>query len=180
MHDPIKVPVKPSDRAWIHFIAKQRQDSARENGRRGAHGSIDDDRSDLLKHIKGCWGEMGTARGLNLFWDGTIGSVDDDQADVGKSIEVRTIEKPGHCLIMHDRDGRGAKRDRPFVLAYIGEWLAGPHILLMGYRIPSLTIPGRKLQQRGPGDPAYYVGRDELSPMSDLFDYVQTHERPLL
>lgn len=148
-----------SEMMLAHMVAGHR---AVLNAKRKAQpkfGAVTGAAGDAL-HLSACRGEMAVAKAFNLYWSGSSG--DYSAIDVGGKLEVRTITKAGHCMILHKQD----KDDVPFVVACVQD---APAITLCGWML------GRdgKLDKwwadpQGTNRWAYFIPQPALLPMSDL------------
>lgn len=144
-------------------VAAQRRIMNMKNGIAGKYGAPEGDGSEELD-IVSTRGEMAVAKGLNLFWSGSVG--DYGAVDVGGLVEVRTRTKNWHSLIVHPND----KDDMPFVLVDASNT---PNMRLVGWLYGRdgknerfWDDPSRKNR------PAYFIPQESLRPMSELVELI--------
>jgi hypothetical protein len=140
-----------------HYVASQRQVQNIMTGAKHKYGFEGDGEQ---THARGCIGELAVAKVFNRFWSGSVGNR--KVADVGVKLEVRTVDTPYKCLMMHDDD----KDDSPYILADATDL---PFVRLVGWKL------GRDCKQKHYWEekannkrPAYFVPREDLEPMERL------------
>jgi hypothetical protein len=142
-----------------YMIASQRRIMNMRKGLAGRYGAPEQEGSEELD-IVSTRGEMAVAKGLNLYWSGSVG--DYGAIDVGGLVEVRTRTKNWHSLIIHPQD-----RD----------W--APYVLVDASDTPNMRLVGWVLGADGKDDrfwsdpskknrPAYFIEQSELRPMGEL------------
>lgn len=142
-----------------YHIASQRRIMNMRKKLPGRYGAPEQDGSEELDIIS-TRGEMAVAKGLNLYWSGSVG--DYGAVDVGGLVEVRTRTKDWHSLIVHPGD-----RD----------W--SPYVLVDASQTPDMRLVGWVFGRDGKDErfwadpskknrPAYFIEQKELRPMSEL------------
>lgn len=142
-----------------YHIASQRRIMNMRKKLPGRYGAPEQDGSEELD-IVSTRGEMAVAKGLNLYWSGSVG--DYGAVDVGGLVEVRTRTKNWHSLIVHPGD-----RD----------W--SPYVLVDASETPDMRLVGWVFGRDGKDErfwadpskknrPAYFIEQNELRPMSEL------------
>jgi hypothetical protein len=127
----------------------------------------------LVLHMRGCLGEIATAKYLNVYWSGVVGM---HSPDVVFCVDVRTRQDmPNRNLILHDKD----PDDAPFVVALSAEdptsiRLAGWIYAKDGKRRDFWGDPSRK------GRPAYFVPNEALRPMDELKFELSANREPVI
>lgn len=148
-----------SEMMTAYHIASQRRIMNMRKGLPGKYGAPEKEGSEELD-IVSTRGEMAVAKGLNLYWSGSVG--DYGAVDVGGLIEVRTRTKSWHSLIVHEQDRDWA----PYVLVdasctpdfrLVG-WLYGRD----GKKDSYWSDPSKKNR------PAFFVDQKDLLPIEDL------------
>lgn len=144
-----------------HLIGGQRTLMNMKKKLPGRYGAPEKEGSEELNLI-GTRGEMAVAKALNLYWSGTVG--DYGAVDVGGCVEVRTITKSFHSLILHPQD----KDDVPFVLVDLSNT---PNIRLAGW------IYGKDGKQdkfwsdpSGKDRPAFFIDQSYLRNAQELVE----------
>lgn len=109
-------------------------------------------------HVLGSMGEMAAAKALGMYYGGTVNQF--KKPDIGELYQIRTSNKPDQPMVVRDGDAD----DEVFIM------VTGP--------APTFTLKGwlwgkeakKEKYIRNPGGrgPAYFVGQDELHPMSEL------------
>ena len=144
-----------------YVVASQRRIMNMRKNLAGKYGAPEKEGSEELD-IVSTRGEMAVAKGLNLYWSGSVG--DYGAVDVGGKVEVRTRTKEWHALILHDED----KNDAPYVLVDASKppvfrlvgWLYGRE----GKQKQFWSDPSRKNR------PAYFVDQQHLKPINELVE----------
>jgi hypothetical protein len=142
-----------------YHIASQRRIMNMRKKLPGRYGAPEQDGSEELDIIS-TRGEMAVAKGLNLYWSGSVG--DYGAVDVGGLVEVRTRTKDWHSLIVHPGD-----RD----------W--SPYVLVDASQTPDLRLVGWVFGRDWKNErfwadpskknrPAYFIEQRELRPISEL------------
>jgi hypothetical protein len=150
-----------------YHIASQRRIMNMRKGLAGRYGAPEGDGSEELDIIS-TRGEMAVAKGLNLYWSGSVG--DYGAVDVGGLVEVRTRTKDWHSLIIHPNDK---------------DW--APYVLVDASDPPRMRLVGWVLGVDGKSDkfwsdpskknrPAYFIEQSELRPMSELIEMLRCNE----
>jgi hypothetical protein len=131
------------------------------------YGAPEGDGSEELS-IVSARGEMAVAKGLNLYWSGSVG--DYSAVDVGGLVEVRTITTGHHRLILHPGDRDWA----PYVLV---DASYQPEMRLVGW------IYGKDGKDQkywsdpsGKNRPAFFVPQNKLRPMAELVYTLENRE----
>jgi hypothetical protein len=134
------------------IVAVLRQVANLEAGRKDAHGGEAGD--GWGKHVEGCCSELAAAKGLGLYWSGSLGVL--RAPDVGGRVQVRGSQHAGARLIIRDDDAD----DAIFVLV-VGR--------LPKYQILGWIRAGDAKRQEYRGDPtdtdrepAFFVPRAAL------------------
>lgn len=121
-------------------------------------------------HTSGCIGEFAVAKYLNLYWSPTIGEF--GRHDVGGLVEVRSIERASHRLIVNPDD----KPERPFVLAFIDLTRGNGRTLPVDLRGWIFGVDAQQDKHWGTLDdgrpPTFAVRQHFLSPMPELKTWV--------
>lgn len=148
-------------------VAAQRQVMNMKLGAKHKYGA--NDATGMALNMMGCAGEMAVAKGLNLFWSGSVG--DYDAVDVGGKVEVRSVSRPTDCLILHpdDRDGM------PFVLCYNEP--GTPKFNLLGW-VWGKQGKDEKFWRdpQGTGRHAFFVPQAELFRCEELAEQVHAYK----
>ena len=117
-----------------------------------------------------CQAEMAVAKGLNLYWSGSVG--DYGAVDVGGLVEARAIHENHHRLILHpdgtDPDGSFAKGDAddlPFVLVCAA---AAPDFRLCGWLFGHEGKQPEFWDDPVGGRPAFFIPQGRLHPIAEL------------
>lgn len=160
----MKVTLTWSEMQTAYLIAGQRRIMNMKKKLPGKYGAPEHEGSEELD-IVSTRGEMAVAKGLNLFWSGSVG--DYGAIDVGGRVEVRTRTKHWHSLILHKADKNAA----PYVLVDASStpefrlvgWLFGKEGKLEKY----WSDPSKKNR------PAYFIEQRYLRPISELVQYLQ-------
>ena len=137
--------------------------SAVRNNRKDKYGAKPCPMGGVERHIKGCIGEVATAKHLNLFWSANVGII--TEPDVGGCVEVRAVFEDHFRLTLHDDD-----KPLPFVLALIKL----PRVFLRGWMYSWEGISGRWSEDPNTGRPAHFIPNDELGSMEELRGIVHT------
>ena len=142
-----------------YHIASQRRVMNMQKGLAGRYGAPEKEGSEELD-IVSTRGEMAVAKGLNLYWSGSVG--DYGATDVGGIVEVRTRTKDWHALIVHPQD----KDEAPYVLVDASQT---PVFRLVGW------VYGKEGKQQkfwsdpsGKNRPAFFIDQVHLRPMDEL------------
>ena len=128
-------------------------------GLSGRYGAPENEGSEELD-IVSTRGEMAVAKGLNLYWSGSVG--DYGAVDVGGLVEVRTRTKDWHSLIVHPED----KKDMPYVLVDASKV---PDMRLVGW-----VYAHQAMDEKYWGDPskknrpAYFMPQNKLRRIEEL------------
>lgn len=166
---PMDVKLTWPEMQTAYLIASQRRIMNMRKLLAGKYGAPEHEGSEELD-IVSTRGEMAVAKGLNLFWSGSVG--DYGAVDVGGLVEVRTRTKDWHALILHDSD----KNEAPYVLVDASKT---PTFRLVGWMFGK---DGK--QKRFWSDPskknrhAYFVDQQYLEPMEKLVHMLQHHAQP--
>lgn len=148
-----------SEMMIAYQVAAQRRIMNMKKGLRGKFGAPEGDGSEELDIIS-TRGEMAVAKGLNLYWSGSVG--DYGAVDVGGLVEVRTRTKDWHSLIIHKED----KPESPYVLVDASRQ---PDMRLVGWMYARDAMDEKFWSDpSGKNRPAYFVPQDALRPMDDL------------
>ena len=146
-----------------YHVAAQRRIMNMKKGLAGKYGAPEKEGSEELD-IVSTRGEMAVAKGLNLYWSGSVG--DYGAIDVGGLVEVRTRTQNWHSLILHKAD----KDHLPYVLVDASKT---PNFRLVGWL---LGKDGKKDQYWS--DPskknrhAFFVKQEYLLPMNEIFGII--------
>ena len=105
------VNLTPAEMQVAYMVAAQRQIMNVKVGAKDTYGAAQFHNAIAL-NMTGCAAEMAVAKGLNLFWSGSVGNY--NASDVGGMVEVRSIVRPTDSLIIHDEDKDGL----PYVLCH--------------------------------------------------------------
>lgn len=144
-----------------YHIASQRRIMNMKKGLAGKYGAPEKEGSEELD-IVSTRGEMAVAKGLNLYWSGSVG--DYGAVDVGGCVEVRTRTKDWHALIVHPEDKDNA-----------------PYVLVDASKMPTFRLVGWLYGKDGKADkfwsdpsgknrPAFFVDQRFLRPIQELTD----------
>lgn len=141
-----------------HLITGQRQTMNLKRAVASRYGAPEGEAGRKLDAL-GVFGEMAVAKGLNLYWSGTVG--DYGAIDVGGVVEVRTAHRATDSLIVHPDD-----KD------------AVPFVLVLGDQAPAMRLAGwlwghEAKQERWwkqTERPAFFVPQDDLRSMDELVD----------
>lgn len=144
-----------------HVAAGQRWLQCVKLGAGAKYGAPEEnDAADAIS-LQGAIGEMAVAKGLNLYWVGSIGEWSRGH-DVGGCVDVRSVTKPNHCLILHDAD----KDETPYVLVELSK---PSEATLVGW---VFGADGKKQEYwsdpSGKDRPAFFIPRRALRPMPEL------------
>jgi hypothetical protein len=145
-----------------HHVAAMRQVQSIKSGIEHKFGAVR--QGNEWMDTLGCFGELAVAKALNLFWVGTIGAY--NKKDVGGLVEVRTMQKAHHNLILHPEDDD----NDPFVLCY---YASAQSIALVGWLF---ACDGKRPEYwKDPvgGRPAFFVPSSMLRPISELREWVR-------
>lgn len=142
-----------------YHVASQRRIMNMRKGLAGRYGAPEGEGSEELDIIS-TRGEMAVAKGLNLYWSGSVG--DYKAVDVGGIVEVRTRTQNWHSLIVHPGDHDWA----PYVLVdastqpnfRIAGWIYGAD----GKDEKYWADPSKKNR------PAFFIKQEYLRPMDEL------------
>jgi hypothetical protein len=119
------IKLTPAEMAVAGLVASMRRIKAIELNRKPRYGApMTVGVWDM--EMNSCFAEMGVAKHFNKYWAPAVGVV--GIVDVGGVIEVRSRQKAGHRLIMHQDD----HDDRPYVLVHIEPPIIGLVGWLMG------------------------------------------------
>jgi hypothetical protein len=145
-------------------VAAQRRIMNMKKGLGAKYGAPEGEGSEELDIIA-ARGEMAVAKGLNLYWSGTVG--DYGAIDVGGMVDVRTRTKHWHSLILHPAD----KDDLPFVLVDASN---PPNMRLVGWMYAKdgkdqkfWDDPSKKNR------PAFFIPQEALRPIEELKNIVR-------
>ena len=142
-----------------YHVAAQRRIMNMKKGLSGRYGAPENEGSEELD-IVSTRGEMAVAKGLNLYWSGSVG--DYGAVDVGGLVEVRTRTKDWHSLIVHPED----KKDMPYVLVDASKV---PDMRLVGW-----VYAHQAMDEKYWGDPskknrpAYFMPQNKLRRIEEL------------
>ena len=94
------------DLSWAEInaacqVAIKRQIDNESSGLEAAYGAPKGFIEGLCLHLRGCLGELATAKALNFYWTGIEGI---RLPDVGGVVEVRTRDRHDRNLILHKKD----------------------------------------------------------------------------
>lgn len=144
-----------------HVAAGQRWLQCVKFGAGAKYGAPEDGSEADAISLQGAVGEMAVAKGLNLYWVGSVGEWSAGH-DVGGCVDVRSVTKPNHCLILHEMD----KDKTPYVLV---ELSSPSRATLVGW---VYGADGKKPEYwsdpSGKRRPAFFVPRRALRPIDEL------------
>lgn len=142
-----------------YHVASQRRIMNMKKGLAGKYGAPEKEGSEELD-IVSTRGEMAVAKGLNLYWSGSVG--DYGAVDVGDLVEVRTRTKNWHSLIIHPQDRDWA----PYVLVDASN---PPDFRLVGWMYGSDGKDEKYWADPAKtGRHAYFIDQKILRPMDEL------------
>lgn len=142
-----------------YFVAGQRQVYNLKHNAKQRFGGPEG-LENAAHHLTGARAEMAVAKAFNLYWPGELG--DYRAADVGNRVEVRSVHKRTHSLIIHPDD----KDDLPYVLADVS---GITEIVLLGWiKAGEAKIDRYWSDPSGKARPAFFVPPEDLLPMSNL------------
>jgi len=117
--------------------------------------------------IRGAAAECAVAKGLGLYWDGSVDTFH-DKADIGESIEVRSVKDTQRQLLVRPND---PVEGRIYVLI-VDLWRMGtsPNYVIRGW------LPGEECKQdkyetdfgRKDRPPCYGIPAQDLNPIKKL------------
>ena len=117
--------------------------------------------------IRGAAAECAVAKGLGLYWDGSVDTFH-DKADIGESIEVRSVKDTQRQLLVRPND---PVEGRIYVLV-VDLWRMGttPNYVIRGW------LPGEECKQgkyetdfgRKDRPPCYGIPAQDLNPIKKL------------
>lgn len=167
----MKVTLTYAELQIAHVAAGQRWLQAVKVGAGAKYGAPEgNDEADAIS-LQGAVGEMAVAKGLNLYWVGSVGEWSSGH-DVGGCVDVRSVTKPTHCLILHAAD----KPNTPYVLVELSK---PNEAVLVGW---IFGIDGQQpkywADPSGKGRPAYFVPRKDLRPMAELVSILAERRTP--
>lgn len=131
-------------------------------GVKGKYGAPEGGEGEIIT-LQGLRAEIAVAKALNLYWSGNVGVY--GAVDVGGCVDVRSISKPHHSLILHKENAVNI----PYVLAHV-EGIQRVHLL--GW---CFGLEGMKRQYWADpvgGRPAYFVPQSALKPIPLLFEFL--------
>lgn len=137
------------------FVAIQRDSSgskAKANAEKFGHTG-----ETFVTHVRGCLGELATAKGLNLYWTGA-GTTYHTDADVGVAQVRMTAHATGRLLIRPD-DAKLATIDAPWVLVIQHDLY---RYTLAGWIIGREGLHAKYLASPAGREPAYFIPQDVL------------------
>jgi hypothetical protein len=138
------------------FVGVLRQVSALGHGRQDRYGAEAGDPWSM--HIEGACAEMAVAKYLGRYWQPLAerGYLSLVPADIGRSIQVRSTDRPGGCLIIHPDD-----EDEH--LFYLVIRLGAPRYTIAGWlRGRAGKRPEFWREDRGVRHPAFFVPQSAL------------------
>lgn len=129
--------------------------------RKGFKDKFESNRSDEFgNHIIGACGEKAVAKHLGLYWNDDLDG-DCKKADVGKNVQVRTVTKASHRLIIRPHDN-----DEHFLFLVVSEL---PVFHILGWVLTKEGKQDQWLTDAGNGgQAAYFVPQEFLRPMSEF------------
>jgi len=154
-----------------YHVASQRRIMNMQKKLAGRYGAPEREGSEELDIIA-ARGEMAVAKGLNLFWSGTVGNY--GAVDVGGLVEVRTRSKDWHALILHPDD----KDDTPYVLVDASK---PPVFRLVGWMFGKEGKDKRFWSDPSKQNrPAFFINQKDLRPMGEIFEHLNQAKPELL
>lgn len=149
-----------------HVVAGQRWLQCLKMGLGGKYGAPEDNSQSDAISLQGAVGEMAVAKCLNLYWAGSLGEFARGK-DVGDCVDVRSVTKSSHSLILHPAD----KDDTPYILVELSK---PSEATLVGW---VYGVDGKNplywADPSGKGRPAFFVPRKDLRPISELVGYLE-------
>lgn len=143
------------------IVGVMRGVSAMKNNRLPRYGATDDNAWQIS--IQGAIGEFALAKALDRFWHNACGTP--EAGDVG-DLEVRTISKPNHRLIVHPQDAD----DAPFFLIHVD----GCQCEIKGWLYGSEAKQDQFWTDPGTGRPAFFVPQHQLKTFGEFNEH-RTH-----
>jgi hypothetical protein len=110
-------------------------------------------------HIEGACGELAAAKGLGVFWDGSINTF--KRPDL-PGVQVRTRSRHEYELIVRDDDAPGAR-----FLLVTGQC---PRYCVRGWILGADARRDAWRQTHGDREPAYFVPHAALHPPATLYE----------
>ena len=166
MMRPPLVTLEPWQVKFADSVARRRQDAAERRRRQSVNGGASEGEEAFYNHILGCRGEAACKLWLNpISWQAYAERIS-NLPDLGDFIDVKAVENPKHRLLVQAE----AKTHWAYVLA-------------LGHRHPRWEMVGwcwgseakKREYWRDPkgGRPAYFVPRERLRPISELWAIVR-------
>ena len=161
----MKVKLEPYEIAVAEFVAERRHVTADDAGYDPAHGCKLADAP--RRHLLGAKGEMAVAKGLNLYWSGSVGTFRTG-GDVGR-LQVRCGSGDDYKLLVRPVD-----RDTDVFVLVVG---TGPVFRLAGWstgRAAKQQIWYRTFDDR---PPAFFMPQRFLRPIETLLPALELDAR---
>ena len=117
--------------------------------------------------IRGAVAECAVAKGLGMYWDGSVDTFH-DKADIGDNIEVRSVKDTQRQLLVRPND---PTEGRIYVLV-VDLWRMGttPNYIIRGW-LPGEECKDKKYETdfgRKDRPPCYGIPAQDLKPIEDL------------